>query len=247
MMKAAFEMALVGRDAAAGRQLGEFTFKLTSEMHGGRYRPICSVSCARCERVDSFGWHAGYEPVLLSRRMRSKGWDFDPYHAKHCVCPDCKRKGRYTMPEPAPIPVAAAAALADAPLPNGPPSPAPPKPAGDKSETPSPGRGARALTPDEKSRIRRLLDEHFDEELGNYLDGYSDQRIGREVDVPWSAVTHIRELAYGPIREDQRITQLRNELLTIKEYQAATQRRITEFEQKLMALTTPPAEAQGSR
>jgi hypothetical protein len=94
----------------------------------------------------------------------------------------------------------------------------------------------RALTANERHRIRTLLDTNFDDAVGRYIDGYSDERIGKELDLPWACVRDIREAAYGPIREDTRIAELKTELEVLKTEMAGLQRRILEFEAKLAAL-----------
>jgi predicted nucleic acid-binding Zn-ribbon protein len=58
----------------------------------------------------------------------------------------------------------------------------------------------RELTVDEKRRVRGLLDANFDDAAGIYLDGYSDQRIATEADVPRACVRQLREASYGPIK-----------------------------------------------
>lgn len=79
-----------------------------------------------------------------------------------------------------------------------------------KTETAQPAM--RELTPAEKRKVRELLDGHFDEELGAYLDGYSDERIAAEVMAPRAAVTKIREDAYGPIKVDPELQAIRERL-----------------------------------
>lgn len=54
-----------------------------------------------------------------------------------------------------------------------------------------------------------MLDGHFDEARGMYLEGYSDQRIGKELNIPWACVTQMREAAYGPILVDTEVENLR--------------------------------------
>ena len=66
---------------------------------------------------------------------------------------------------------------------------------------PASAMNIRELTIVQRDRIRHALDKTFDGEKGAYVEGYSDQRIGTETDIPWRAVYNIRELAYGPIRE----------------------------------------------
>lgn len=58
----------------------------------------------------------------------------------------------------------------------------------------------RDATNDQRVRIRSLLDKHFDDSLGMYLDGKSDQAIADEVSVPRLIVERIRDAAYGPVK-----------------------------------------------
>lgn len=73
----------------------------------------------------------------------------------------------------------------------------------------------REATPQERVKIRAVLDKQFDDGAGCWLDGYSDQKAGEEVGVPWAIVTRIREAAYGPIRVDPEVAGLRAELVQI--------------------------------
>lgn len=74
----------------------------------------------------------------------------------------------------------------------------------------------RDPTPNEKAKVRLLLDHHFDDAAGRYLDGYSDQRIGEETEIPWASVKLLREAAYGPLREDPVILEIRGELKSLR-------------------------------
>lgn len=56
------------------------------------------------------------------------------------------------------------------------------------------------LTPAQKRSVRGLLDAHFDEGLGRYLDNYSDERIASELNLPRAGVEYVRNSSYGPIR-----------------------------------------------
>lgn len=73
----------------------------------------------------------------------------------------------------------------------------------------------REPTAQERAKIRTALETHFDDATGCYLDGYSDQRIGTDLNLPWAMVTKIREAAYGPIRVDPEIAGLRAEMTAI--------------------------------
>lgn len=69
----------------------------------------------------------------------------------------------------------------------------------------------RDPTHEERFKIRRALETHFDDAQGAYLDGWSDQRIGKELNLPWAMVSKIREAAFGPIRVDPELVALRAE------------------------------------
>jgi hypothetical protein len=56
------------------------------------------------------------------------------------------------------------------------------------------------LTNEQRLKVRSLLDKHFDDAAGRYLDGYSDQRVAAEVGAPRIHVERAREAAYGPIK-----------------------------------------------
>lgn len=99
---------------------------------------------------------------------------------------------------------------------------------------------ARKLTPDEKFRVRQLLDAKFDEQKGFYLDAYSDQRIGAETNVPWINVRELREAAYGPIKAIPEMdallaesTALLERSNTLAKEAVALQNRILEFQRKM--------------
>lgn len=57
----------------------------------------------------------------------------------------------------------------------------------------------RSPTQDQRLAIRGALDNHFDDKLGRYLGGYTDDKIAEHIGVPRVFVTHIREAAYGPL------------------------------------------------
>lgn len=89
------------------------------------------------------------------------------------------------------------------------------KPAASPVETAAPLTPAKLAldaTPSQKSRIRQKLDGLFDDEKGCYLEGYSDQKIGKELDLPSALVGQVRETAYGPIRVDPALANMAREI-----------------------------------
>jgi hypothetical protein len=70
----------------------------------------------------------------------------------------------------------------------------------------------RSLSVDERAKVRRAIETHFDDGIGQYLDGKSDQSIGDSLNVPRKWVEMIREAAYGPIRVTPQMLTLRREV-----------------------------------
>lgn len=83
---------------------------------------------------------------------------------------------------------------------------------------------AQELSPDARLRIRNMLDNHFDDSAGRYLNGYSDHRIAEECGVPRQAVVGLREIAYGPIKADPVIDALNVEIGSLKAKLASLQK-----------------------
>lgn len=71
-------------------------------------------------------------------------------------------------------------------------------------------------TVDQRVKIRSMLDKHFDDADGMYLDGMSDQAIADSVDLPRIIVSRMRDAAYGPIRTNPEYAALRNDLNAAK-------------------------------
>lgn len=70
----------------------------------------------------------------------------------------------------------------------------------------------RPLTAEERAKVRGFLERYFDEERGYYLEGQSDETIGRKAEVPFAAVTALREAAYGPLKGDPELIALKEVL-----------------------------------
>lgn len=66
----------------------------------------------------------------------------------------------------------------------------------------------RAPTVEQRAKIRNLLDNHFDDSIGRFLDGMSDRAIGEKVNVPAVVVRQIREAAYGAEKADPELASL---------------------------------------
>ena len=93
----------------------------------------------------------------------------------------------------------------------------------------------REITAAQKQRIRALLDKHFDDSAGAYLDAMSDQKVAEAVGVPRVHVETLREAAYGPIRVTPEMAEARAELEAVRKLLADEAARMAEIEKRLAA------------
>ncbi len=96
------------------------------------------------------------------------------------------------------------------------------------AETPTPTPTLRTLTPSERTKVRSALEAVFDEALGMYLEGATDQSIGLKLGLPWKLVADYREVAFGPIRENEETAKISGDL-------AALTVTLTEMERRYAA------------
>ena len=174
---------------AANGPLAYTMIRPLDRAHGGRQlaRIICN-----CGAHDEITAPSPNNPEFVAKKFREKGWETDGFKQNNNRCPECAKKKKPTttlaameaaMPKPKELPV--------------------------NANSPQPVREA---TPDERMRVRTYLDKHFDDSRGCYLDGYSDQKIGQELGIPWAIVAKIREAGWGPIRTDPELEGVKNEL-----------------------------------
>lgn len=209
----------------------------------GGHRRHLSLTCSMCAKTDTFeiggNSGSGADDANIAQRARTQaeriGWAVDLFRQKRCICPQCRVE-----------------AVADAILAMNAEQP---------TETPTEGQGDPMRTPtadvpktptveeasativrqldhSQKARVRLLLDSHFDDAKGAYELNWSDQRIGKEVDVPWSLVAQLRELAYGAIRSDPMADRLREDLNELGDVVHGLQTRIGDGLQDLAKYET---------
>jgi hypothetical protein len=183
--------------------MGTLSYDVVSEMVSGKPHTVARGVCAACGAVEHVTMGTVHNPEFVQRKFREKGWDFEMKTARLCRCPACvKSKSRNDVDSALRkvIPMATV-----------------------KEEA-----APRQATPAEKKRIRDLLDGFFDEQKGCYLEGYSDQRIGKELDLPWAMVVAVREAAYGPIRTDPELDAVRARCADLEKKLAGLMREVSE-------------------
>lgn len=159
---------------------------------------VAVVRCGRCNSsVDLNLRVRTAHPDWVVKELRRSGWRIHPGKSeRHNRCPRCQRRGGNDPDE-------LIRKLEAMPM---------TKPATTSPVPPD----LREPTPEQRMKIRHMLDGYFDDTRGCYLDGYSDQKIGEELNLPWAMVTRIREAAYGSIRVHPGVEPLRKELADIR-------------------------------
>lgn len=169
-------------------------------------RSHARVCCTECPNVYEEAVTGGrpFAPLHTWKRARRAGWEIPSVDSRsNILCPTCcERRHNKARHDPDELIRSIPAPPAEE-IPSMPVSPM----TSNKAQAPS-GQPLRDPTHEERLKIRGLLDSYFDDKLGSYLSGYSDQKIGNELNVPWAIVTKIREAAYGPIRVDPEVERL---------------------------------------
>ncbi|MEJ0047031.1 MAG: hypothetical protein WDN04_13650 [Rhodospirillales bacterium] len=138
---------------------------------------------------------------MICIKAKQKGWHVSINHPSACRCPDHNRKAPKSE-RIADMPTSQHSA-SDTVIPIKPPAP-----------TKDLATQVRELAPSLRKKIRDEIDGNFDDTIGAYLGGESDQKIGDRLGVPWAIVAHMREIGWGAVRVDPEIEKLSAELVT---------------------------------
>lgn len=185
-----------------------------------RNRAVARFTCECGGKIEvSLGGPGRLNPEALANTVRQRGWAADHRRPSVTKCPSCRRKRRKNDPDSEIKRI-----MATNPSPPPPPTvlkvPAAAEPAAVQP---------RPLTQDQRLAVRNLLDQHFDDSKGMYLDGMTDQAIADRAKVPRIHVESIREAAYGPIRVDDELAKARAGLEIVLQDARAAVSRIEEY------------------
>jgi len=203
------------------------SYDTATEFTDGAYHTFVTAHCIECGEAGVLHWNTGgNHPDFVARKYRGMGWHFDAYKPKKCVCPACVA-GR----KPAPHMADAGGLFKDSHYENV-TQEEPDDMAKSNSYTPPVTDTAvlraavahmeaddynRTLTSHEKAKVRGVLDSHFDDQIGRYIDNYDDQRVGKETNLPWALVAEYRELAYGPLKADPIVEAVKAEAVVLRQ------------------------------
>jgi len=176
-------------------------------MVGGQWRCEWRAQCDQCGAVETRHWGDLSDPRLAEKKFKARGWTF----GKVAVCSACTAKPKHPPRQ------RATAQTKVSPMTDRKPNP--PQP--------------RNLTIEERARVRETLEVYFDAEKGFYTDGYSDKRVGQELDLPWASVAKFRDFAFGPIRSHPLLEEIRTGIAAVEKTLATLKTKAADLEQRL--------------
>lgn len=164
-----------------------------------------------------------FNPYSLDKWFRRQGWELDMNTDKATVCPKCQEARRHKTPASkdqiahmareadrrleethTKITAALNKALMEEEAHLRAKETQPVQAPTTVQLTPPP-----PLTVDQRANVRAALDDCFNVTTGSYAAGWSDQIIAAKMGVPWQSVARLREAAYGPIKTDAELEQLK--------------------------------------
>lgn len=165
----------------------DFSFLLRTIVSDSGRRSVGRFTCCECEDILDIPYVGQKPPIFFVQKAAQRGWSAHESRRSKVYCPKCA-KTQPTVSE---------------------------KQEQDMTTPPVSLVKPRQPTADERLKIRGLLDKHFDDSNGEFLDGMDDDKIAEKADLPRVWVTTIREAAYGPIRVNPQIAELRKRLADV--------------------------------
>lgn len=204
---------------------GALGFDIKNVFGGGRPRTVARFACVECATILDVSVDSD-KPMNAqgyAKTACNKGWIAYPDRKARTYCPKCRGPASKTKNDP------------DSELRKVIPPMAlvtPIKPASPVAVE------VRNPTPDQRVAIRNLLDKHFDDGSGMYLDDMSDQRVAELAGVPRVIVERLREAAYGPIRVDPALAEMRAALAAYKAEVDGQQKALDALKAKALELAS---------
>jgi len=163
----------------------------------GRQVPYRRVACDSCGAIEEVRHKPNAPPSQVRQQFEAKGWRF----GKRLTCPSCSKPERVQKPA---VVIPVTKPTEETTVKSNKPTVAPL--AIDK---------ARPAKPREVIRIADKLDEVFAE--GRFKPGWTDRRIGEELDIPAATVAKTREELGLVLKENPEITALRADIADARE------------------------------
>jgi hypothetical protein len=182
----------------AGQPLG---FAIVGVETGDAHRTVARFRCVECPTSIDLTVKSGQplNPQALVDRAKQRGWEAHATRSNRCFCPRCAGPRRARLND-----TGSELRRIEARMPTKPPAAMPAVSA------------IRSPPAEQRSAIRRLMEQHFDEGEGCYLADWSDARIAMETGAPQISVERLRDAAFGPIRISPETIALRRDVADIR-------------------------------
>lgn len=170
------------------------------------------VQCLKCGRVELYSARAtttkGVPHAMLMRKFGLQGW---VYRSKGWECPDCiaKEKAARKSVKPSPIIELTPARVAPVVV-----IPTQPEEKPVPIESPLDAREAAIakMTPPDRRRIFREVDDNWNESKGRYSGAVTDRTIAEKLKVPPIWVETVRRESFGDSADNDEIERLQGEI-----------------------------------
>lgn len=177
-------------------------------------RTVARARCISCDRTDDAPLDSGkgLNCLRYRKQFERRGWRIpSEYSTAGVTCPVCVNAQAVHRKTDTDSEIRKIGPVMSTPV-------IPEKPSMKLSDLPT----------EVRSRIRDLLDVNFEIDPGRYVGGYSDQKIGAELNIPWSLVAALREVAYGPITVDPEVERFQGDVAAAMERVAAAEKTYRE-------------------
>lgn len=166
-------------------------------------RMMRRVQCVSCDYKQERNYPVDTAPAQALQNFQNQGWQFTK---RGPVCPACQESAKRKAKEDKPMQPAPVSSIAVIPP-------------------------ARNPTIKEVLAVSELLDRFFAD--GVYLDGYSDERVSKEKDIPRAIVSRIRDEGFGPIKGDPELEAIKADLRAAVSLVEQLQKRVEKIERRV--------------
>jgi hypothetical protein len=162
--------------------------KIRAEEHRptSPFETFAKIECTKCNEEGGMHLNKLLPEDVIDNKFKQIGWSLDPH-----VCPKCQREQREKK---------ATLKLAFT------------------NDTKTKDNDM-ALSPAAiKSHVRlvRMLDEHFDADTGQYMNGWNDEKVAAETGLSLAVVTEYRREAYGELKLPPGIQSLKDDIAVLE-------------------------------
>ena len=178
-------------------------YKLTRHFDGERVRRVYGIKCDECpahEHVKPNSYAGTLPPEVITRKLQRAGW---LVKNRLMLCPACaeRKAAKPTKTEPA------TETTEPVPMQNEKPTATVAKLVPDQP---------RAMSPTDRRRIFRLIDENWDEQKARYGGAFSDGAVAAALNVPRAWVEQVRSEAFGSQNKNEEAEKLVANLVNLK-------------------------------